>query len=66
MEYRRVGSGLLDGDDGRGEGAFAHAVILTPDSYARWTDGTPSEAKRLSVPYEGPLVIEQTDERWPR
>ena len=42
------------------------SVILTPNSYAHWTNGTSSEAERLAVPYEGPLVIDRTDEWWAR
>jgi putative SOS response-associated peptidase YedK len=55
--------------DATGDAAQVHSrmpVILTPDSYLQWTDGTPSEAKRLAVAYQGPLVIERTDERWAR
>ncbi|MBL4791627.1 SOS response-associated peptidase family protein [Citromicrobium bathyomarinum] len=55
--------------DAMGDAAQVHSrmpVILTPDSYLQWTDGTPSEAKRLAVAYEGPLVIDRTDERWAR
>ena len=55
--------------DAMGDAAQVHSrmpVILTPDSYLQWTDGTPSEAKRLAVAYQGPLVIERTDERWAR
>lgn len=55
--------------DAAGDAAKVHSrmpVILSPDSYTQWTDGTPREAKRLAVPYEGPLVIDRTDERWAR
>ena len=55
--------------DAMGDAAQVHSrmpVILTPDSYLQWTDGTPNEARRLAVAYQGPLVIDRTDERWAR
>ncbi|MGF7156114.1 SOS response-associated peptidase [Novosphingobium gossypii] len=39
-------------------------TILRRDDWARWTDGTPDEAFALLQTWNGPLVVDRTDELW--
>lgn len=39
-------------------------VLLAPEDYACWTDGTPDAAFRLCRGWEGPLAIDRTNEPW--
>lgn len=53
--------------DSAGAAAECHSrmpVLLAQDEWSKWTDGTPSEARRLCIPWTGELAIERTDQRW--
>lgn len=53
--------------DAAGDAAQVHTrmpVILRPNDYHTWQNGTPDEAKALCVAWEGDLAIERTDEPW--
>ncbi len=39
-------------------------VILTPDAYSTWREGTTADAKALCVPFTGELTIDQTEQPW--
>lgn len=39
-------------------------VILSPEQWRSWTDGTPAEAYGLCVPYTGMMAINRTAEPW--
>lgn len=39
-------------------------VILHAGDYAVWTSGAPSEAKALCRPYDGPVALDRTAQRW--
>lgn len=39
-------------------------VVLSPESYAVWTEGTPEQARELCVPWTGELVLDRTDDPW--
>lgn len=39
-------------------------VLLAAGNYGSWLGGTAAEAKALCVPYEGPVAVERTVERW--
>jgi putative SOS response-associated peptidase YedK len=39
-------------------------VLLRDDDWSRWTDGSPEEALKLCRPWEGPLVLDRTNEPW--
>lgn len=39
-------------------------VLLAPEDYGAWLDGTPAAAFALCRPYEGELAIERTDQLW--
>ena len=53
--------------DADGDAAKVHSrmpVLLAPDDYGRWTDGTPEEARMLCSPWLGDLTIDRTDSSW--
>jgi putative SOS response-associated peptidase YedK len=53
--------------DSAGRAAECHSrmpVLLAQDDWSQWTDGTPTEARRLCKPWTGELAIERTDQRW--
>lgn len=39
-------------------------VILRPEDWRRWSEGTPDEALALCRTWDGPVVAEHTAERW--
>ncbi|QZP06781.1 SOS response-associated peptidase family protein [Caenibius sp. WL] len=39
-------------------------VILAPEHYAQWTEGTPEEAFALVRPWDGPIAVDATAELW--
>ncbi len=39
-------------------------VLLAPDDYASWTEGTPDAALALCRPWAGALAIDRTQEPW--
>jgi putative SOS response-associated peptidase YedK len=39
-------------------------VILHAEDHGLWTDGSPSEAKALCRPYDGPVVLDRTTQLW--
>ncbi len=39
-------------------------VLLPPESWQAWTDGTPAEARHLCMTWAGELLVEKTQERW--
>ncbi|MFW2349226.1 SOS response-associated peptidase [Qipengyuania sp.] len=39
-------------------------VLLRDEDWPRWTDGSPEEALKLCRPWEGPLVLDRTNEPW--
>ncbi len=39
-------------------------TILTPETWAVWTDGTPDEAFALCRTWGGPLIVDRTDDPW--
>ena len=41
-------------------------VLLAPQDYAAWTQGTPAEAFALCQPWRGPITIDRTAESWRR
>jgi putative SOS response-associated peptidase YedK len=41
-------------------------VLLAPQDYAAWTQGTPDEAFALCQPWRGPITIDHTAESWRR
>ncbi len=53
--------------DAAGDPAEVHnrmPVILSPDDYALWQNGTPGEAKALCAAWDGKLTIDRTNEAW--
>lgn len=53
--------------DASGPAADVHdrmPVLLRPENYQVWTSGTASEAKDLCRPWDGPLDIDRTGEKW--
>lgn len=53
--------------DAAGAAAEVHdrmPVILTPDQYEEWQEGSPEEALALCRGWEGPLEIDRTGEPW--
>lgn len=41
-------------------------VLIAPEDHARWLSGPPDEAQALCRPWQGPLVIDSTNEPWAR
>ncbi|MEE4337230.1 SOS response-associated peptidase [Erythrobacter sp.] len=39
-------------------------VLLAPDDYAGWVQGSPDEAKALCRPWGGDIALDRTDESW--
>jgi len=39
-------------------------VLLAPDDYAGWVQGSPEEAKALCRPWGGDIALDRTDESW--
>lgn len=39
-------------------------VLLSQDDWTRWTDGSPSDAYELCVPFSGELAVDRTDQPW--
>lgn len=55
--------------DSFGDAAEVHnrmPVLLDPNSYAIWTNGSASEAKALCSPWDGEVQINRTDQPWSR
>ena len=55
--------------DADGPAAQVHdrmPVLLQPDDYDQWQDGSPEEAKSLCRAWTGALDIDRTDELWRR
>ena len=53
--------------DSCGSAAECHdrmPVILKPDDYSIWIDGTHTQAKALCQPYEGAVMLDRTAQRW--
>lgn len=53
--------------DSVGVAAECHSrmpVLLAESDWEKWTEGSPSEARRLCLPWAGPLSIDRTDQRW--
>jgi putative SOS response-associated peptidase YedK len=55
--------------DAAGAASEVHSrmpVVLSPEDYSKWTEGSPAEAKQLCRPWQGDLRIDRTDQRWVR
>lgn len=55
--------------DAAGDAAQVHnrmPVILSPDRYDHWCNGSTAEAKLLCQPWQGPVTIDRTQELWAR
>lgn len=55
--------------DSAGEAASVHnrmPVILTPESYEVWSEGSSEEAIKICAPWQGSVEIERTEQRWSR
>ncbi|MBH1944424.1 SOS response-associated peptidase family protein [Erythrobacter sp. YJ-T3-07] len=55
--------------DAAGAAAEVHnrmPVILSPDQYEEWQEGSPEEALSLCRPWDGLLKIDRTGEHWAR
>lgn len=55
--------------DAAGPSAEVHdrmPVILQPDSYQTWQEGTPEAARALCQPFTGNLAIDRTNDAWTR
>lgn len=39
-------------------------VLLQPQDYAGWVDGSPQDAKALCQPWQGDITISRTDDPW--
>lgn len=53
--------------DSAGTAAECHSrmpVLLAENDWARWTDGSASEARRVCRPWAGVLAMDRTDQRW--
>lgn len=53
--------------DSVGEAAEVHnrmPVVLEPDAYSRWVEGSPDEALSLCVPFGGSISVDRTEELW--
>ncbi|WP_394726805.1 SOS response-associated peptidase [Altererythrobacter sp. GH1-8] len=53
--------------DAAGVAAQVHTrmpVIVGPENYAVWTDGSPEAARELCVPWAGEIAIDRTDQPW--
>nr|WP_137676083.1 SOS response-associated peptidase family protein [Parerythrobacter lutipelagi] len=53
--------------DAAGVAAQVHTrmpVILAPEKYAQWTEGSPDDARTLCRPWEGELSLDRTDQPW--
>lgn len=53
--------------DSAGPAAHCHSrmpVLLVESDWKKWTDGSPSDARRLCQSWDGDLVIDRTDQRW--
>lgn len=53
--------------DSCGDVAQCHTrmpVLLAEHDYAMWQHGSVAEARDLCVPYEGPVALDRTEQRW--
>lgn len=53
--------------DAAGAAADVHSrmpVILSPEDYAGWTDGSPDDARALCRPWSGELSLDRTGDPW--
>ena len=41
-------------------------VIIRPEHWRQWTDGSPEDAKALCMPYAGEMTVRRTEEPWRR
>ena len=39
-------------------------VLLRQEDWARWTDGSPQDARGLCLPFAGELAVDRTDQPW--
>jgi len=58
---------MTDSEGSAAQGVHARMpVLLAREDHARWTEGSPPEAKALCRAWSGPITIDRTQESWSR